>query len=79
MKEKKKGILKKILIGTAITAGIGTVSYFSVKNSQLRKENARIRGENEELRRNSEVLVNEVGRARYHLGKLMTEKIIVKH
>jgi len=71
-------VLKTVLVSTAVGVGTGALSYLGYKCIKLTGENARLKGENEELKRNSKILIGEVGKANYHLGRTVSEKITVK-
>lgn len=72
MEEKtKKNITKWSLIGLGVLSG-GLI----IQNAALRNSNNQLRGENETLRKDNQVLTEELKKAWYHLGKLITTKIL---
>ena len=74
MEEKeKKNNSKYILIGLGILSG-----SLLIQNICLRNKNMKLQGENKTLSKDREVLTEQVKKAWYHIGKIVTSKII-KH
>ena len=71
--KEKKNKSRYILIGLGILSG-----SLLVQNICLRKRNLKLQGENEALSKDREILTEQVKKAWYHIGKIITSKIIKK-
>ena len=69
--EKKKNNSKYIIIGLGILTG-----SLLIQNICLHKRNLKLQGENEALSKDREILTEQVKKAWYHIGKIITSKLI---
>jgi len=78
-KEKKKGnkIVKCLaIVGTVI--GVAGLAYLCCKCRKQSRQITSLQAENGSLRNDRTILLGEVNKRDYHLGKLMTTQVLVK-